>query len=167
MKISEIKMADWFYRVEIRAAALLLVFVFSLTYWLLNNNVWETRTFYFPLDSYQESDIELKTIKRAGSLSANIEEYVKELLLGNVILYLNPITPNRGTIDLNVCIYNSKEKKLYLDFSKEIVDVEGTFPYTLEQSAEQISINIRKNFPMVEEIIFSVEGQTISSPFYN
>jgi len=117
---------------------------------------------FFPMDNGKSTDAEIRLIPRIRDREERILETVKELLLGPSELKLNNILP-AGTKIRTVIL---REKTLYLDFSEHFIyDSRGmTLPYG--ERIELLKRNLMFNYPFLDNISITVNGQIPDSSFY-
>lgn len=54
----------------------------------------------------------------------------------------------------------------YVDFSSQILDTEKELPVSYGGALDNIGHNIKFNFPGIEEVVFTIEGQQVNKSLY-
>jgi len=95
-------------------------------------------------------------------IEGQLSVFLEELLLGPISLELTK-TLARGTKIRNVSIIG---RNAYVDFSREILNTEKDLPISYDEAFDNIRYNIEFNFPRIEEVIFTIEGQQVNKSLY-
>ncbi len=147
-------------KLEKRTLILISIMIFLLLisitlYFFVDNNL-VRRVLFFPgRDNYSA---EMRRVPRQNSLENDIELFINELILGPYnIDHLRAIPEN--TKLQNVLLRNSS--LLYIDFSADLVVSETKLNIVQSDIIELIRKNLNYNFPILEKIILSVDGQTL------
>lgn len=110
------------------------------------------RTFIFPSVENGKYIVESR---RLPKLYMNpVEVYVNELLLGPQTERTQRIFPN-GT-KLKSCMV--RDKTVYINISKEMIDVDEKSNITMRESIELLEKNIKNNFRFVDSVEVFVDG---------
>ena len=147
-------------KLEKRTLILISIMIFLLLisitlYFFVDNNL-VRRVLFFPgRDNYSA---EMRRVPRQNSLENDIELFINELILGPYnIDHLRAIPEN--TKLQNLLLRNSS--LLYIDFSADLVVSETKLNIVQSDIIELIRKNLNYNFPILEKIILSVDGQTL------
>ena len=147
-------------KLEKRTLILITIMIFLLLisitlYFFVDNNL-VRRVLFFPgRDNYSA---EMRRVPRQNSLENDIELFLNELILGPYnIDHLRAIPEN--TKLQNVLLRNNS--LLYIDFSADLVVSETKQNIVQSDIIELIRKNLNYNFPKLEKIILSVDGQTL------
>ncbi len=144
--------------------ASLLIFTFLLTLLLfaLFRPEKDGRIFFFPDNSGTFIAAERRGIPQRDKLPGQIRVFLDELLLGPESLGLSFAAP-RGTVVNHVAVV---EKTVYVDLSTEILDKDETSSMSFVAIMENLRHNMVFNFPKIEEVVFTIEGQQVGVPLY-
>lgn len=127
--------------------------ILSLTMFLVKKNG-ARRVFVFPSVEKGVYIVETRRLQTKTSKS-NVEYYIDELMLGPQTERCRFIFPKKTKI-LSII---QKNKVLYVDFSKDIVNPEEESKLLPgKQAMELFKTNIKKNFPRISRIEIFVEG---------
>ena len=88
--------------------------------------------------------------------------FLEELLLGPESLELTRALAGETEIN-NVAVVG---ETAYVDFSHQVLDTEKELPMRYDEAFDNIRHNIEFNFPRIEEIIFTIEGQQVNKALY-
>lgn len=142
-------------RPVILISALALVFLVSISVYLFNNNL-VRRVIFFPgVSSFSG---EMRRIPKQDTVEADVELLIRELILGPYrIDHLRTVPENTKLQNLLI----RDKSLLYIDFSADLIVYDDDFNIVAEKMAMLIRRNIIYNFPFLEEITLSVDGQTL------
>jgi hypothetical protein len=120
------------------------------------------RIFYFPDNAGVRIGTERRGIPERRHTDEQVSVFLDELLLGPVSLELTHPAP-RGTQIRHVAVVG---KTAYVDMDSVILKTDTALPITFDQALENIRYNILFNFPRIEEVVFTIEGQQVHAPLY-
>ena len=137
---------------------MVVVFLVSLTLFLIRNRTMERAIFYFSDSRDNTLRTEYRILPRQSELPARIRQYVQEYLLGSLELRSQAIFP-QGTDLLSIFL---------LDDGELVINLENKVPegLTLQNSFDMLRTGIKMNFLKVRRIRFLVEGQEAFMPPY-
>ena len=133
---------------------LTLILIISILSYALDPAKQIRRKFHFYHEETMEISGELRNVPFFIEREKNISAYIKELLLGPETLRLLDIVPP-GTKLNQVRLL---EKRLYIDFSGELVFNLENHPLKLVQIKDLLVDNLIRNFPFIEEVLITVNG---------
>jgi len=133
---------------------ILLLFVSSLTLYLLRTPRQLQRRFLFPSESGSQISGEVRPVPRARNLESEIAIYLKELLLGPSELRMGDLFPEGTRLNQVKLI----DKTLYVDFSKELVFNLENHNLTLVEIKALVVDNLTMNYPRIERVVITVNG---------
>lgn len=147
-------------KIEKRTLILISILIFflliSITLFFIIDNKKVRRVFFFPgRDIYSG---EMHRVPRQGSLENEIELFINELILGPYNIDHRRVIPENTKLQ-NLFLRN--RSLLYIDFSADLVVSENKHNIVQLDMLELIKKNLNYNFPILEEIILSVDGQTL------
>ena len=126
----------------------------SMIFFFFGGNEKETRVLFFP--RYRTADCvgEERVLPRKKTPELEIELLLKEILLGPFDVNSVPVVPR----DVQLRTVLLRDNRLFVDFSEDIVfrDVNSTLSF--EEALECINRSIQFNFPVVEKIVYTVNG---------
>lgn len=143
------------YRFQIILLAILsgIVLISVLLFFVMGNR--RERVFYrFPVNSFNGYEAEMHYLPSKKNPEQAINGFVSEFLLGPVALELAPAFPE-GTRLRSLMLRGGV---LYIDFSREIIDLTGSFPLSLAETLALTEKNIRANYIGINKIVFTIEG---------
>ena len=142
-------------RPVILISALALLFVVSMSVYFFNNNL-VRRVLFFPgTDSFSG---EMRRVPKQNTVESDVELLIKELILGPYqIDHLRAVPEDTELQNLLI----RDKSLLYVDFSADLIVYDDDFSIVAEKMATLIRRNIIYNFPFLEEITLSVDGQTL------
>ncbi len=149
-----------FFRLERRSLILISIFIFLLiisisVYYIADNNL-VRRVFFFPdMNSFSG---EVRRVPRQASLEDDVELFVKEMILGPYSIEHFRIIPENTKLH---ALFLRNHSVLYIDFSSDLIVTESEFTIMPSNMMAMIRKNIKYNFPVLEEITLSVDGQTL------
>ena len=142
-------------RPVILISALALIFAVSISVYFFNNNL-VRRVLFFPgISSFSG---EMRLIPKQNTVEADVELLIRELILGPYqIDHLRTVPENTKLQHILI----RDKSLLYVDFSADLIVYDDNFSIVAEKMATLIRRNIIYNFPFLEEITLSVDGQTL------
>lgn len=142
-------------RPVILISALALIFVISMSVYFFNNNLVK-RVLFFPGRSSFSG--EMRRVPKQNTVEGDVELLIRELILGPYqIDHLRTVPENTKLQNLLI----RDKSLLYVDFSADLVVYDDNFSIVTEKMTTLIRRNIIYNFPFLEEITLSVDGQTL------
>lgn len=142
-------------RPVILISALALIFVISMSVYFFNNNL-VRRVLFFPGRSSFSG--EMRRVPKQNTVEGDVELLIRELILGPYqIDHLRTVPENTKLQNLLI----RDKSLLYVDFSADLVVYDDNFSIVTEKMTTLIRRNIIYNFPFLEEITLSVDGQTL------
>jgi hypothetical protein len=142
-------------RPVILISALALIFVISMSVYFFNNNL-VRRVLFFPDRSSFSG--EMRRVPKQNTVEGDVELLIRELILGPYqIDHLRTVPENTKLQNLLI----RDKSLLYVDFSADLVVYDDNFSIVTEKITILIRRNIIYNFPFLEEITLSVDGQTL------
>ena len=117
---------------------------------------------FFPLDNGNGFNGEERLIRRYTDKAERMEHTINELLLGPSELELENIVP-LGTKLKSLIL---SDKTVYLDFSKDFFEDFKGYSLPFQERLEYVEKNMFFNFPFLEEVVITIEGQLPLSPYY-
>lgn len=113
---------------------------------------------FYPLDDMITMEAELRVIPHYNMPQKQMEQLVREILLHPVDVRLNPIVPEDVT--LRSLMYDKENQTLYIDLSDAIVitDRSGKKYPSDTLMLEMLEKNIRFHYPMLEQVLITVNG---------
>lgn len=137
-------------------SAFAIIFVSSMSIYFINDNNLVRRVLFFPGRSSYSGEV--RRIPRQESVEDEVELLVRELILGPYqIDHLRAVPENTKLQTLLI----RNRSLLYIDFSADLIVFEDGFSSVPSKIKELIRRNIIYNFPFLEEITLSVDGQTL------
>ena len=133
-----------------------IIFVLSMFIYFINNNNLVRRVLFFPGRSNYSGEV--RRIPRQESVEDEVELLVRELILGPYQIDHQRTVPENTKLQ-NILIRN--RSLLYIDFSADLIVFNDEFSIVPSEMKELIRRNIIYNFPFLEEITLSVDGQTL------
>ncbi len=142
-------------RPVILISVLALIFVISMSVYFYNNNL-VRRVLFFPGRSSFSG--EMRRVPKQNTVEGDVELLIRELILGPYqIDHLRTVPENTKLQNLLI----RDKSLLYVDFSADLVVYDDNFSIVTEKMTTLIRRNIIYNFPFLEEITLSVDGQTL------
>ncbi|MBI9102142.1 MAG: GerMN domain-containing protein [Spirochaetales bacterium] len=135
----------------------ILVLGLSILFYVVFGYPKVERIFFFPMDHTLETSGESRKVPRHALDEENLEEYVREWLLGPLVLEHRNLYP-RNTRLLTL-IY--REGTLYLDFSMNIMMKSDESPLNFNEILDVITLGVKFNFPVVEKVVYTIEGEPL------
>jgi len=137
------------------ALLLAVVFAVSLLIFLFFGNSAVHRVFFFPVDGLKNNPGEIRYLPREENREKEIEDYIKEIILGPVQVEYSRLLPKEAI--LNTVIL--RENNLYIDFSEDVLFQEIDNPLTFNESIALLKECLRFNFHYLREIYITINGQ--------
>ena len=135
-------------------ALFLFLIVLSLSFYFLKQP-WSPRVLFFPETVTGRLVGERRFLPPRRGLTANVELYVKELILGPADPLLSRVVPRDATLQSVL----SRQGEVYVSLSKEIVDLSPDAVLSFDQAMQAIANGVLYNFPHVKRLYLLVEGQ--------
>jgi len=135
-------------------ALFLFLFVLSLSLYFLKQP-WSARVLFFPETATGRLVGERRFLPTRRELTADVELYVQELILGPADPLLRRVVP--GDVILQSVL--SRQGEVYVSLSKEIVDLSPDAALSFDQAMQAIADGVLYNFPHVKRLYLLVEGQ--------
>ncbi|MCK5008275.1 MAG: GerMN domain-containing protein [Spirochaetales bacterium] len=135
-------------------ALFLFLIVLSLSFYFLKQP-WSPRVLFFPETVTGRLVGERRFLPPRRGLTANVELYVKELILGPADPLLSRVVPRDATLQSVL----SRQGEVYVSLSKEIVDLSPDAALSFDQAMQAIASGVLYNFPHVKRLYLLVEGQ--------
>lgn len=143
-------------------AILVFTFLLSLFFNFIPGSRVDGRVFFFPENKGGRIGSERRGIPERKSIEDQIDFFLDELFLGPETLALSHTVP-RGTKVFNVSVV---DRTAYVNLSLRLLDTEKELPISLEEGLANIRYNILFNFSRVEEVVFTIAGHQVYSPYY-
>ena len=121
------------------------------------------RVFFFPANTGSKISVERRAIPAGETEADNLRTFIEELFLGPETLELTYLVP-RGTRVRNVAVVN---RTAYIDFDYRILDADQELPLGFDEAIENLQYNILYNFKRLDEVVFTIEGRQVHSPYYS
>lgn len=135
-------------------ALFLFLIVLSLFFYFLKQP-WSARVLFFPDTATGRLVGERRSLPPRRGLTANVELYVQELILGPADPLLTRVVPR----DVTLHSVLSRQGEVYVSLSKEIVDLSPDAVLSFDQAMQAIANGVLYNFPHVKRLYLLVEGQ--------
>jgi len=135
-------------------ALFLFLIVLSLSFYFLSKP-WSARVLFFPETATGQLVGERRFLPPRRGLTGNVELYLQELILGPADPLLARVMPKDVTLQSVL----SRQGKVYVSLSKEIVDLSPDATLSFDQAMQTIAIGVLYNFPHVKRLHLLVEGQ--------
>lgn len=147
-------------KLEKRTLILISIMVFLLiisitTFFIVENNL-VRRVLFFPGRNNYSSEV--RRVPRQDSLEDDVELFVNELILGPYSIDHHRVIPENTKLN-NLLLRD--RSFCYIDFSSDLIVSEEELNMILSDTIELIRKNLKYNFPILEEISLSVDGQTL------
>lgn len=143
-------------RTLILISILLFLLILSLSVYFFADNNLARRVLFFPDRSSNSGEV--RRLPRQKTLEGEIELFIKEMILGPYkIDHLRMISEETRLQNL----FLRDKSSLYIDFSADFIVTENKLSIVTSKMIELISKNLRYNFPILEKITLSVDGQTL------
>jgi len=143
-------------RTLILISILLFLLILSLSVYFFADNNLVRRVLFFPYGSSISGEI--RRLPRQQTLEKDIELLIKEMILGPYKIDHLRIIPEKTRLQN---LFLRDKSSLYIDFSADFIVTENEFIMVTSEMIDLISKNLRYNFPILEEITLSVDGQTL------
>lgn len=135
-------------------ALFLFLIVLSLSFYFLSTP-WSARVLFFPETATGRLVGERRFLPPRRELTANVELYVQELILGPADPLLSRVVPRDVTLQSVL----SRQGEVYVSLSKEIVDLSPGAALSFDRAVQTIANGVLYNFPHVKRLYLLVEGQ--------
>jgi hypothetical protein len=135
-------------------ALFLFLLALSLTLYLVTTP-WRARVLFFPEMTTGKLVGERRFLPVRQDLSAQIELYLQELILGPSDPLLVRLVPR--DVDLHSVI--NQQGKVYVSLSKEVLELRADAGLTVDQTLQAIANGVLYNFPQVRSLHLLVDGQ--------
>ena len=132
-----------------------LLLISFFLYFIFSGNI-TYRVLFFPKEFTYEFSGELRRLPKRKTVEENIHLVVDELILGPIDIHSARVLSEK--VKLNSILF--RNKKLYLDFSPDIIITEYDVHLSFNEILEGIKKTLIFNFPDLDEIIISVGGET-------
>ena len=147
-------------KLEKRAIILISILIFLLiisllTFFIADNNL-VRRVLFFP--DREGVSGEMRRLPRQRSLEDDVELLVNEMILGPYSIDHLRIIPENTSLQN---LFLRDKSLLYIDFSADLIVTENEQRLVPLEMIELIGRNFKYNFPVLEEITISVDGQTL------
>lgn len=148
------------FKIDKRSLILISILLFLLLsalliFFIADNNL-VRRVIFFPgREAYSG---EIRRVPRQKTLEDDIELFVNELILGPYNIDHLRIIPEETRLQ-NLLLRN--RSLLFIDFSAHLIVSENELSIVPTDMIEIIRKNLRYNFPILEKITISVDGQTL------
>ena len=142
--------------------AFFFLFIISLISFVIIEGETVKRTFFFPHDIYGTLNSEIRKLPYKDTPEENIALYIKEILLGPATYINASLVPESTRI--RTILY--RHDTVYVDFGEEILFTED-IPVSFEKSIKTLVKSVYFNFPSVENVIVTVNGQQIREAVHN
>jgi hypothetical protein len=113
------------------------------------------RILFFPDDLRKDVTGEPRLVVRRSTLEGNIQQVLRELLLGPAQVQHKRVLPKRAGFRSAIL----REDVLYLDFSHEVLFGVDDVPLSFQAMLNAVGKTVRYNFPSVKEMVVTVNGQ--------
>jgi hypothetical protein len=132
----------------------LFLIVLSLFFYFLSRP-WSTRVLFFPDSATGRLVGERRFLPPRRGVTANVELYVQELILGPADPLLTRVVPRDVTLQSVL----SRQGEVYVGLSKEIIDLSPEATLSFDLAIQTIANGVLFNFPHVRRLYLLVEGQ--------
>jgi len=132
----------------------LFLIVLSLAFYFLSKP-WSTRVLFFPESTTGRLVGERRFLPPRRGVTANVELYVQELILGPADPLLDRVVPRDVTLQSVL----SRQGEVYVGLSKEIIDLSPEAAMSFDRAMQVIANGVLYNFPHVKRLYLLVEGQ--------
>ena len=132
----------------------LFLIVLSLAFYFLSKP-WSTRVLFFPESTTGRLVGERRFLPPRRGVTANVELYVQELILGPADPLLDRVVPRDVTLQSVL----SRQGEVYVGLSKEIIDLSPEAAMSFDRAMQAIANGVLYNFPHVKRLYLLVEGQ--------
>jgi len=132
----------------------LFLIVLSLAFYFLSKP-WSTRVLFFPESTTGRLVGERRFLPPRRGVTANVELYVQELILGPADPLLDRVVPRDVTLQSVL----SRQGEVYVGLSKEIIDLSPAAAMSFDGAMQAIANGVLYNFPHVKRLYLLVEGQ--------
>jgi len=144
------------------ASVFVLSLIISLAAYAFLHPDKDGRIFFFPDNAGTRIGSERRGIPHRHDTAEGISVFLEELILGPETLALSYSLP-RETVVRHVAVVG---KTAIVDFNNELLNIDEKLPISFDQALENLRYNVVFNFPGIEELVFTIEGQQVHSPPY-
>jgi hypothetical protein len=116
----------------------------------------------FPDTAGGSNHHEWRVLSPEDNMDSRVRLIVEELLLGPMELGAIPFFP--GGTEIRSIVVNDGNRTVYIDFSSEIIVHDQSENIGFEEVMDLLEYNLFRNFPRLEQIIVTVEGQLPGVP---
>lgn len=135
---------------------MVVLVILSMTiYFVVGNNL-VRRVLFFP--GRNTSSGEMRHVPKQEYVEENIELFINELILGPYSIDHLRLIPEKTKLQ-GLLLRN--KSFLFIDFSADLIVSEQELSINTAKILELIKKNLMYNFPILEEISLSVDGQTL------
>lgn len=152
----------WTGGVVVSGIFLILSFVLSLSAFTLFNDGRVDRVLFFPGARSTRVTGEIRRLPRQENTRADIQLLLRELILGPTEIRHGRLLP-RDTKLQSVIV---SDDKVFINFSAGILVEAPDQQLALEEVFDVLRRTIRYNFRRIDRVIFTVNGQLPSQPYY-
>ena len=140
-----------------------VILVLSLGLWTLRGNRTVQTVFYYLRDDGGGMDAERRPVVYSRDLRRRVEVFLDEWSFGPLTLeYAGPFTTGRPYRSLIL-----DGRVLHVDIRHEALEEPGSGRFRdPAELAELLSRNISRNFPRIEEVVLTVDGQEPGAPVF-
>ncbi len=135
----------------------------SILFYILFSYSMVERVFFFPEDHTLEISGEARKIPRHEDEEANIEEYVREWILGPLVMENLSLFPRETR--LNTILF--RNEILYLDFTVDFILGGDETALSFRETLDAVVYGVNFNFPFINDVIFTIEGEPVPPGDYN
>jgi spore germination protein GerM len=135
---------------------LAVLLITSMTAFFIADNNLVRRVMFFP--GQKNISGEMRRIPRQETLEDDIKLFVKELILGPYSIDHLRLIPENTELQ-NLLLRN--KSLLYIDFSADFVIRDNNLSLITSDTISLIRKNLKYNFPILEEIRLSIDGQSL------
>jgi len=143
-------------------SVLLLSLLISLVSYAFLRPQKDGRVFFFPDNSGTRIGSERRGIPHRHDTSEKIAVFLEELILGPETLELSYTLPE-DTVVRHVAVIG---KTAYVDLDRSVLGGDEKLSISFDRALENLRYNILFNFPNIEGLVFTIEGQQVYSPPY-
>lgn len=149
-------------RVAVAGGFLLLSFIVSLGAFVLFNDGRIDRTLFFPGARTAEVGGELRSLPRLDNTREDLQLLMREIILGPTEIRHGRLLP-RGTQLRSVIV---RDNKAFINFSEGILFEAPEQQLALEEVLDVLRRTVRYNFREIDRVVFTINGQLPSQPFF-
>ncbi len=144
------------YKIE-HPAIILSVFslLLSLGIWILFTPPYQQFVLFFPGAVRTEITGEPRAVPRYGSRETRIQRVVDEILLGPLSVEKGRVFPQGASVQSIMF----RSNRLYIDFAQSHLNQQQDTILTYAESEAALRRSLQYNFPFIQEIIITIDGQ--------